>query len=181
MADNMAIGPAVTIGGNKVQMEVKPRFVVTDKKGDTKTFSADEFEKQILLNADKFEKGKDFEFKKDRKALKIAAAIVGTAAVVTGVIYYKKIGQFFNKLFRKLKPNKNNSNIKLRTVFDGELTPARNKNEAITARETLKMKNQATADIAENIVNYIEKLKMSEKGGVHNSRQKMYERIFKEK
>ena len=32
MADNMAIGPSVTIGGNKVQMEVKPRFVVTDKK-----------------------------------------------------------------------------------------------------------------------------------------------------
>ena len=180
MTDNMAIGPAVTIGGNNVQMEVKPRFVVTDKKGKTKTFSNDEFQKQILLNADKLESGEDFEFKKDRKGLKVAAAIVGTAAVVTGIIYYKKIGQFFNKLFKKVKPNKN-SNIKLRTVFDGELAPARNANEARTARETLKMKNQATRDIAENIVNYIEQLKMYEKGGVHNSRQKMYERIFAEK
>ena len=180
MTDNMAIGPALALGGNKVQLSVTPKFAVTDKKGKTKTFNKDEFQRQLELNADKLESGEDFEFKKDRKGLKIAAIAAGTAAAVTGIIYYKKIGQFFNKLFKKVTPNKN-SNIKLRTVFDGELAPARNANEARTARETLKMKNQATRDIAENIVNYIEQLKMYEKGGVHNSRQKMYERIFAEK
>lgn len=106
MADSMAIGPAVSVGGNKVQMEVTPKFTVTDKKGKTETFNKDEFQRQLELNADKLESGEDFELKKDRKGLKIVAIAAGTAAVVTGIIYYKKIGQFFNKLFKKVKPNK---------------------------------------------------------------------------
>ncbi len=106
MTDNMAIGPALALGGNKVQLSVTPKFAVTDKKGKTKTFNKDEFQRQLELNADKLESGEDFEFKKDRKGLKIAAIAAGTAAAVTGIIYYKKIGQFFNKLFKKVTPNK---------------------------------------------------------------------------
>lgn len=102
----MAIGPAVSVGGNKVQMEVKPHFVVTNNKGKSATFSKDEFTKQLNKNADKIENGENFEFKKDRTALKIASIAVGTAAAVTGIINYKKIGKFFTGLFKRIKPEK---------------------------------------------------------------------------
>lgn len=180
MADNMTIGPALAIGGNKVEMLQTGKILVTNPKGKMKTLSQDEFKKQVIKNAGKIQSGEDFEFKKDRKGLKIAAIAVGTAAVVTSIIYYKKIGQFFNKLFKKAKPN-NINNVNQRTVFNGELAPAHNANEARVARETLKMKNQATGEIAANIINDIERLKISEKGAVHNNRQKMYERLFAQK
>lgn len=100
MADNMTIGPVLSVGGNNVEILQTGKILVTNPKGKMKTLTQDEFKKQIIKNADKIQSGEDFEFKKDRKGLKIASAIVGTAAVVTGVIYYKKIGQFLSALFR---------------------------------------------------------------------------------
>ena len=180
MADNMTIGPVLSVGGNNVEILQTGKILVTNPKGKMKTLTQDEFKKQIIKNADKIQSGEDFEFKKDRKGLKIASAIVGTAAVVTGVIYYKKIGQFFNKLLKKIK-SKKTTDTNSRTVFNGEKAIAHNANEARTARETLKIKNQATNDIAQNIIQYVEKLKASEKGVVHSNKQKMYERLFANK
>lgn len=120
MADNMAIGPALAIGGNKVEMTQQGKIQVTTPKGKIKTLSQDQFKKQLIKNADKIQNGEDFEFKKDKKGLKIAAAVVATAAVVTGVIYRKEIGKYmkdfsFKKLwndFKGLFKSKNNKGVK---------------------------------------------------------------------
>lgn len=84
MADNMTIGPALAIGGNKVEMTQQGKIQVTNPQGKIKTLSQDEFKKQLLKNADKIEAGQDFEFKKDNKNLKAAALGGGllTAAYV---------------------------------------------------------------------------------------------------
>ena len=94
MADNMTIGPALAIGGNKVEMTQQGKIQVTNPQGKIKTLSQDEFKKQLIKNADKIEAGEDFEFKKDKKGLKIAGAAVGVAAVTTGIIYRKQIGNY---------------------------------------------------------------------------------------
>ncbi len=77
MADNMTIGPALAIGGNQVEMTPKGKIKVTNSQGKIKTLSQDEFKKQLIKNADKIEKGEDFEFKKDNKKAKIAAGVAG--------------------------------------------------------------------------------------------------------
>lgn len=84
MADNMTIGPALAIGGNKVEMTQQGKIQVTNPQGKIKTLSQDEFKKQLVKNADKIEAGQDFEFKKDNKNVKAAAGIGGllTAAYV---------------------------------------------------------------------------------------------------
>ncbi len=78
MTNNMTIGPALAIGGNKVEMTQQGKIQVTNSQGKVKTLSQDEFKKQLIKNADNIEAGKDFEFKKDNKNAKIAAGI-GTA------------------------------------------------------------------------------------------------------
>ena len=77
MTDNMTIGPALAIGGNKVEMTQQGKIQVTNPNGKIKTLSQDEFKKQLVKNADKIERGEDFEFKKDNKKAKIAAGVAG--------------------------------------------------------------------------------------------------------
>ena len=105
---NITVGPALEIGGNTVEMTTRGKVQVTNPKGQIKTLSQDEFRKNLVKNADKIEAGEDFEFKKDRKGLKIAAAAVATAAVVTAAIYHKEIGKYlkdfsFKKLWKDVK------------------------------------------------------------------------------
>ena len=78
MTNNMTIGPALAIGGNKVEMTQQGKIQVTNSQGKVKTLSQDEFKKQLIKNADNIEAGKEFEFKKDNKNAKVAAGI-GTA------------------------------------------------------------------------------------------------------
>ncbi len=78
MTNNMTIGPALAIGGNKVEMTQQGKIQVTNSQGKVKTLSQDEFKKQLIKNADNIQAGKDFEFKKDNKNVKVAAGI-GTA------------------------------------------------------------------------------------------------------
>ncbi len=103
MTSNMMVGP-FEMGGNLVQMDLSGvKFRVQNGQGKIKKLSADEFERQVEQNAEKIQNGEDFEFKKDnKKTLKIAAATVGTAAVVAGVIYRKEIGKFFTKIWDRL-------------------------------------------------------------------------------
>lgn len=168
MADNMTIGPALAIGGNKVEMTQQGKIQVTNPNGKIKTLSQDQFKKQLVKNADKIQNGEDFEFKKDKKTLKIAAAVVATAAVVTGVIYRKEIGKYmkdfsFKKLWNDIKglfKSKNSKGVKdatnavatdtqagkaeakVRTIFDGEKTANAtiegNTPQAVEARLTSK-------------------------------------------
>ena len=78
MTNNMTIGPALAIGGNKVEMTQQGKIQLTNSQGKIQTLSQDEFKKQLIKNAENIEAGKDFEFKKDNKNAKIAAGI-GTA------------------------------------------------------------------------------------------------------
>lgn len=84
MADNMTIGSALAIGGNKVEMTQKGKIQVTNSQGKVSTLSQDEFKKQLIKNADNIEAGKDFEFKKDNNNAKAAVGVAGllTAAYV---------------------------------------------------------------------------------------------------
>lgn len=94
MANNMTIGPALSIGGNTVEMTTNGKVQVTNTRGKVKTLSQDQFKKQLIKNADKIEAGQDFEFKKDHKTAKVIGVGLATAAVVTGAIYRKEIGQY---------------------------------------------------------------------------------------
>ncbi len=86
MADNMTIGPALVIGGNKVEMTPKGKVQVTNPQGKVKTLSQDEFKKQLIQNKDKIESEQDFEFKKDNKNAKAAAGVAGLlVAAYTGL------------------------------------------------------------------------------------------------
>lgn len=119
MANNMTIGPALSIGGNTVEMTTNGKVQVTNTRGKVKTLSQDQFKKQLIKNADKIEAGQDFEFKKDHKTAKVIGAGLATAAVVTGAIYRKEIGQYIKNfswkkfgqdikdLFSKVKREKN--------------------------------------------------------------------------
>ena len=98
MSDKMIV-PMGVVGGNKIEM-VNPRVAgkirVTNPEGKVKTLSVDEFQKQVNDNKDKLVNGEDVEFESSngKKALKIGAAAVGTAAVVAGVIYRKDIAKY---------------------------------------------------------------------------------------
>lgn len=156
MANNMTIGPAVIVGGNEVQMTTKGKIQVTNPKGKVVTLSQDQFQKQTLKNIDKLQNGEDFEYKKDRKGLKIAGAVAGTAVVATGIIYRKEIGRYmknfsfkkawndFKNLFRKSTKEPQST----RTVFDKE--------KAGFSEETLRLKQEALAEDAKSRVNAFE-------------------------
>lgn len=86
MTDTMTIGPALAIGGNKVEMLQTGKILVTNSKGKMKTLSQDEFKKQLVKNLDNLEAGKDFEFKKDNKKAKVLTGIgAGLAAAYIGL------------------------------------------------------------------------------------------------
>ena len=196
MANNMTIGPALSIGGNTVEMTTNGKVQVTNTRGKVKTLSQDQFKKQLIKNADKIEAGQDFEFKKDHKTAKVIGVGLATAAVVTGAIYRKEIGQYIKNfswkkfgqdikdLFSKVTPNKKDKkDTKIRTVFDGEFVTPKNATDLKVAGETLEMKNAATKEIAESIISNVEKIKSNanEKGIIHKQRQAMYEKLFGEK
>ena len=196
MANNMTIGPALSIGGNTVEMTTNGKVQVTNTRGKVKTLSQDQFKKQLIKNADKIEAGQDFEFKKDHRTAKVIGVGLATAAVVTGAIYRKEIGQYIKNfswkkfgqdikdLFSKVTPNKKDKkDTKIRTVFDGEFVTPKNATDLKVAGETLEMKNAATKEIAESIISNVEKIKSNanEKGIIHKQRQAMYEKLFGEK
>ncbi len=193
MANNMTIGPAVMVGGNEVQMTTKGKVQVTNPKGKVVTLSQDQFQKQTFKNVDKIQNGEDFEYKKDNKALKIAGAAVGTAAVVTGIIYRKEIGRYmknfsfkkawndFKGLFKSIKQEKTTGKLTNNTIFDGEKVIAYNASEAKTARETLALKEKTIADMTHYDAAQFDKMVSRTKGAIHDSKQKMYERLFAEK
>ncbi len=190
MANNMTIGPAVMVGGNEVQMTTKGKVQVTNNQGKVVTLSQDQFQKQTLKNIDKLENGENFEYKKDHKGLKIAGAAVGTAAVVTGIIYRKEIGRYmkdfsFKKLWNDIKnlfkPVKKESKGLTDTVFDGKKAIAYNASDANVARETLALKEQTIADMTHYNLAEFDKMVAKTKGAVHNAKQRMYERLFGKK
>lgn len=189
MANNMTIGPAVIVGGNEVQATAKGKLQVTSPKGKVVTLSQDQFQKQTLKNIDKIKNGEEFEFKKDNKALKIAGAAAGVAAVTTGVIYRKEIMKYVkNFSFKKLwndfkglfKSSKKTSDKQFSNVFSGEKAVAYNAAEAKTARETLALKEQAIAAKANYDAAEFDKMVSKTKGAVHANKQTMYERLFAE-
>lgn len=159
MADNMTIGPALAIGGNKVEMTQKGKIKVTNSQGKIKTLSQDEFKKQLIKNADKIEAGQDFEFKKDNKNAKIAGAVLGTAAAAALIIYRKQAGEFLGKLWNKTKTAAKNIKNKLNgknkaekhTIFDGEGS-AKLKNELIgkTSHEKANAFDARVAELKKN-------------------------------
>lgn len=134
MTDNMTIGPALAIGGNKVEMTQQGKILVTNPQGKIKTLSQDEFKKQLVKNADKINAGEDFEFKKDNKAGKIAGAAVVVAAITTAAIYRKQIGNYFKNfsweklaqdiknLFKRNKTASNTPNTKGLNAFEEVLS-----------------------------------------------------------
>lgn len=115
MANNMTIGPALIVGGNKVEMTTTGKVQVTNQEGKIKTLSQDQFKKQLIKNADKISDGENVEFKKDSKAGLIVGGAIATAAVVTAVVFrkdiakymkdfsFKKLGQDIKGLFGKAK------------------------------------------------------------------------------
>lgn len=175
MANNMTIGPALIVGGNKVEMTTNGKVQVTNQEGKIKTLSQDQFKKQLVKNADKISNGENVEFKKDNKAGLIAGGAVATAAVVTGIIFrkdiakymkdfsFKKLGQDIKGLFGKLKGNLKKLNPFKKdkptppNVFDGRISTPRNKAEMQTARETLKLKQQTeAADLHARVADFLE-------------------------
>lgn len=175
MANNMTIGPALIVGGNKVEMTTTGKVQVTNQEGKIKTLSQDQFKKQLIKNADKISNGENVEFKKDNKIGLIAGGAVATAAVVTAVIYrkdiakymkdfsFKKLGQDIKGLWNKLKGNLKKLNPFKKdkptppNVFDGRMSAPRNKAEMQTARETLRLKQQVgVADTHARVADFLE-------------------------
>lgn len=175
MANNMTIGPALVVGGNKVEMTTNGKVQVTNPQGKVKTMSQDNFQKQLVKNADKISNGENVEFKKDNKTGLIAGGAVATAAIVTGIIFrkdiarymkdfsWKKLGQDIKGLFGKAKENLKKLNPFGKdkqtppNVFDGRMSSPRNKTEMQTAKETLKLKQQAeVADVHARVADFLE-------------------------
>ena len=175
MANNMTIGPALIVGGNKVEMTTTGKVQVTNQEGKIKTLSQDQFKKQLIKNADKISNGENVEFKKDNKIGLIAGGAVATAAVVTAVVFRKDIAKYmkdfsFKKLGQDIKGlwGKLNGNLKKLNpfkkdkptppnVFDGRMSAPRNKAEMQTARETLRLKQQVgVADTHARVAEFLE-------------------------
>ena len=193
MANNMTIGPALVVGGNKVEMTTTGKVQVTNQEGKIKTLSQDQFKKQLIKNADKISNGENVEFKKDNKIGLIAGGAVATAAVVTAVIYrkdiakymkdfsFKKLGQDIKGLWGKLKGNLKKLNPFKKdkptppNVFDGRMSAPRNKAEMQTARETLRLKQQVgVADTHARVADFLE----SKRRTRGNARKKIEQEII---
>lgn len=133
----METGKIINIGGNQIQQTKKGNFRITNAQGKTKTFSEDEVILQLTKNSEKARNGEEFEFKKDYKnSIKIAAGIVGGAAVTAGLVYRKNITKFFNKIGKNIKNLfkkriKDNGNIdELRKFYKSSTEIQNNKHRA---------------------------------------------------
>lgn len=198
MIDKVSV-PFGVIGGNSVELtDLKAKVRVTNPDGKSVKLSPDEFMKQLGANQDKLIAGEDFEFKsgkKDNKALKIGAAVAGTAAVVAGVVYrknisnyiknfsFKKLGQdikdFFLGLGKKIKKVFKKEQSTQRTIFDGELA-----NQPVggakVARETQALKDKAIAEVAYQDVTDFEAL-LAKNKAEHGKRYNDIRAAFKKK
>lgn len=97
MTQVQVVGQPLIIGGNTAQMTTAGKVRITDASGKTKDISVKSFQKQLVKNADKINKGDNFEFQTTSTAKKVAAGvgIVGTiAGLAAAVIYRKNIGKF---------------------------------------------------------------------------------------
>ncbi len=196
MANNMTIGPALIVGGNKVELTTTGKVQVTNQEGKIKTLSQDQFKKQLIKNADKISDGENVEFKKDSKAGLIVGGAIATAAVVTAVIFrkdiakymkdfsFKKLGQDIKGLWGKLKGNLKKLNPFKKdkptppNVFDGRMSAPKNKAEMQTARETLNLKNQVNASVGLDISKKAANLDRKVSGARHQARQASLEKAF---
>lgn len=130
MANNMTIGPALTICGNTAEMTPKGKVQITNSQGKVKTLSQDQFKKQLIKNADKIQRGEDFEFKKDNKIGLIAGGAVATAVIATGIVYRKDISKYlkdfsWKKLGKDIKGLFSGAKEKIAGLFKkkGEVPP----------------------------------------------------------
>ena len=200
MADNMTIGPALVIGGNKIEMTQKGKVKITNPQGKVKTLSQDEFKKQLVQNKDKIKAEQDFEFKKDNKNAKAAAGVAGllgaayiglgiavgkgklTKSVAeagkelgfmskvknvfvsigeSGVDLWKVLTGKAAKLKDKVTGNKAKSD-NAQTIYNGETTANATSNDLnarLTSKETLNLKNETSAKMADAHIKYVEKIK----------------------
>ena len=190
---NIVVGPVLEIGGNTVEMTTKGKFQVTNPKGRIKTLSQDEFKKNLIKNAEKINAGEDFEFKKDYKGLKLAAAAVGTAAIVTAGIYHKEIGKYIKEfsfkevlkeaknLFIKLKNKLFGKKKSVRTVYDNETAnvPLTFDKDFAHTKKTLQYKREAEVESVNNFVNEFENSLKATKDIRHHNKQKILDKLFK--
>ena len=168
MANNMTIGPALIVGGNKVEMTTTGKVQVTNQEGKIKTLSQDQFKKQLIKNADKISNGENVEFKKD-------------IAKYMKDFSFKKLGQDIKGLWGKLKGNLKKLNPFKKdkptppNVFDGRMSAPRNKAEMQTARETLRLKQQVgVADTHARVADFLE----SKRRTRGNARKKIEQEII---
>lgn len=185
MTSNMAIGPAVMIGGNQVQVTEKGKVQITNPKGKVVTLSQDQFKKQSLKNMDKLQNGEDVEFKKSNKIAKIVGAGIGVALVTLGVVFRKEISKFvkdfsFKKTWNSARNFYNNLTKKEtpRNVFSGETSVARNSAEAGVAKETLNLKQKTIAQMTHNMLEDYDKMVLRTKGAIYNAKQRKYEKLL---
>lgn len=130
---------------------------MTNKQGKVKTLSQDQFMKQVAKNTDKIASGEDFEFKSDKKGLKIAAAVVGTAAIATGVIYRKEIGKYMKDFtWKKLWNDIMGTGKKVRDTVTGKA-----KKDLLEKRHATYSKQEAANDAHRYYAQNFEKQTMS--------------------
>ena len=140
MADNMTIGPALSIGGNTVQMTQKGKVQVTNAQGKVKTLSQDQFKKQLIKNANNIETGKD-----NNKTALIAGGTIAAAAIATGIVYRKDITKYvkdfsWNKLKKDVKGLFSGAKEKISGLFK--------KKSKITPKIGVEYENAANLDFA---------------------------------
>lgn len=103
------IDGGTVIGGNLVQLDNKNRIHVTNQKGKSKVLTHDQFKRQVLENQDKIYSGQNFDFKKETSpAKKLVMTILGAGALIGGIVYRKKIVDFF----KGVKTSETGSKIK---------------------------------------------------------------------
>lgn len=121
MQNNLGITPSIVIGGNVVTMAPNNKCVVINKKGKVKTFTQDQFTKQLLKNQDKAQSGQDFEFKKSNKAGWITAGLLAVGGTAAGLVYRKNISKFFKEF--PFKEVGKDLKTKITNAFKLEKTP----------------------------------------------------------
>lgn len=153
MADNMTIGPALSIGGNTVQMTQKGKVQVTNAQGKVKTLSQDQFKKQLIKNANNIETGKDFEFKKDNnKTALIAGGTIAAATIATGIVYRKEIGKYMkNFSWKKLEQDIKGLFSKIKGANKQKETPFKANNKIGLEYENEAHRNYVFSDAVDTI------------------------------
>ena len=133
----MTIGPAIVIGGNKVEMKTNGKVQVTNEEGKVKTMSQDQFKKQLVKNADKLNNGENIEFKNDNKTGLIVGGAAATAVIATGIIFRKDISKYMKDFSWK----------KLGQDIKGLFGKAKDKTSHIINNRKIQAKRQATYSI----------------------------------